>query len=87
VNPYDIQLEPEAEDQLAAIWTAAGGRRDAITRAQDTADRRLAADPFRYGRHLSEGLYRLDVPPLVIYYTVLTDARVVKVTEVYDRPS
>jgi hypothetical protein len=87
VSGFDLQPEPEAEEQLAAIWSSAGPLRDAVTRAQDVAERKLANDPTHFGRHLGEGLYRLDAPPLVFYYSVHSAERVVRITEIHFRSS
>jgi hypothetical protein len=35
---------------------------------------------MKYGRHLSEGLYSVDVPPLVLTCTIDTGKRLVEVT-------
>ena len=87
MNRYDIEPEPEAESQLAAIWASAGLLRPAVTRAQDSAERKLANDPAGFGRHLGEGLYRLDAPPLVIYYSIHPDERVVTISEIHLLPA
>ncbi len=86
MNGYEIKPEPEAENQLAAIWATAGPLRGAVTRAQDSAERKLTNDPVGFGRHLGEGLYRLDAPPLVIYYAIHPTDRVVRITEIHFRP-
>jgi hypothetical protein len=86
VNTFSLEPEPEAEDQLAAIWNSAGSLRDAVTRAQDAAERKLSNDPMQFGRHLGEGLYRLDVPPLIIYYSINLSGRIVKISEIHFRP-
>jgi hypothetical protein len=87
VNGFDLQPEPEAEKQLAAIWGSAGALRGVVTRAQDTAERKLANDPTHFGRHLGAGLYRLEASPLVIYYSVDPTKRVVRIIEIHFRPS
>ena len=38
----------------------------AVRAAREAAERLLAADPSGAGRHLSEGLWRLRVPPLLL---------------------
>lgn len=65
---YDVQYEPEAEDELLEVWLNASDR-SSVTRASDTVDRLLEADPYQ-GEHRSEALYRLRVPPLVVYYKI-----------------
>ncbi|HEY8504407.1 MAG TPA: hypothetical protein VIL46_07470 [Gemmataceae bacterium] len=50
---------------LAAIWLAARDR-NAVTAAQSAIERALGADPVGNGRLLSEGLWRMDHPPLAV---------------------
>ena len=73
------RLGPGAEDELARVWLRSADRA-AVTAAQARADSLLARDPLSHGRHLSEGLYALDVPPLVLTYTVDSATRTVEVT-------
>jgi len=69
---------------LAAVWLNAPDRQ-AVTSAQATIDHLLAADPISLSQHLSEGLYKLHVPPLTVYHTVDPVARKVEVqTVVHD---
>jgi hypothetical protein len=56
--------------------------RPAVNAAQVRADRLLARDPHGNGRHLSEGLYQIDCPPLAISYTIDDQKREVKVVSV-----
>ena len=79
MNPFVVDWEPEATDELALLWMQATDRR-AVTRAQAEADRLLGADPVANGRLLSEGLYLLIVPPLGVFYEVDLGTRHVKVT-------
>lgn len=81
MNPWQVVWDAEAEDQLAALWLVASDRA-AITDAQAAADRRLSHDPSANGRHLSEGLYALDAPPLVLTYTIDNSSKTVTVTSV-----
>jgi hypothetical protein len=79
MNPYTVNWQPAAEDALTEIWIAASDRA-AVTAAQALADRLLARDPARHGRHVSEGLYQIDCPPLAISYTIDDTKRHVEVT-------
>lgn len=76
---YAVELEPVAEDDLADHWLTAPDRA-AVTAADAAADRLLRRDPRRAGRALSEGLYRLVVPPLAYLYAVDDGRRVVTVS-------
>ena len=77
MTPWHVVWDAEAEDQLARIWLNSTNRA-AITAAQAQADRLLSDDPSVYGRYLSEGLYALDVPPLVLNFTMDATARSVE---------
>jgi hypothetical protein len=79
VTPWQVDWDPVAEDELGRIWLRSLDR-GAVTAAQARADRLLAGDPFAHGRHLSEGLYAVDVPPLVLTYTIDALGRSVEVT-------
>jgi hypothetical protein len=50
-------------------------------------DALLARDPVGHGQLLHEGLYRIVVPPLTVFYTVDTTQRTVEVSEVWYTPS
>jgi hypothetical protein len=79
LNPFTVDWEPEASDELALLWMQATNRRS-VTDAQAAADRLLMADPEGNGRLLSEGLYLLLIPPLGVFYEIDLDHRHVKVT-------
>jgi mRNA-degrading endonuclease RelE of RelBE toxin-antitoxin system len=85
MNPFRVEWEPAAEDELARIWLGSGDPL-AVTIAQAYADQLLARDPIKYGRHLSEGLYRIDVVPLVLTYTIDSANRLVEVTWIRSVP-
>ncbi len=78
MNPFRVEWEPAAEDELARIWLRSSDP-DSVTAAQAHADQMLSRDPIKYGRHLSEGLYSMDAPPLILTYTIDTAARRVEV--------
>ena len=79
MSPYQVDWDAVAEAQLARIWMAAL-EPATITSDQAEVDRLLSRDPFQHGRHLSEGLYRIQVGSLLINFTVSVDARLVNVT-------
>lgn len=85
MTPYAVDWNQGALSDLADIWAQASDRR-AVTDASDAADKLLANDPIKHGRHESEGLYRLVVPPLVIFYGVDMARRRVEVSRVWYRP-
>lgn len=69
---------------LTAAFTTYFARQagNRVTAAERIVNTLLADDPTRNGQHLSEGLYRLVVSPLVVFYEVDSAARVVRITEV-----
>lgn len=68
MNEYVVWWEPDALDMLAVAWVDAPNRA-AVSAAQATADSLLATDPTAFAEHLNEGLWRLTVPPICIYFT------------------
>lgn len=78
---YAVELEPAAEDDLADLWLTAPDRAG-VTRADAEADRLLRTDPLGAGRELSEGLYRLVVPPLAYFDAVDEAGRAVEVSSI-----
>jgi hypothetical protein len=81
VNGYSLEWLPEAENDLADIWTKASDRPE-VNRAQMEIDRLLIRDPVGYGVEVAEGLRKIEVPPLVAYYNIDTDRRHVTVSNV-----
>jgi hypothetical protein len=82
MTPFQVIWSPEALRQLAALWITATNRSE-ITRAQHRIDQALAADPKSAGRELSEGLWKLDDPPLLVFYEINDVHKAIRVTDVY----
>lgn len=78
MNPFTVDWEPEAENQLANLWLTASDPK-AVTQAQAVADRLLAQNPLGCGTERAEGLYHLRVLPLDVFYTVDPVRRTVQV--------
>jgi hypothetical protein len=55
--------------------------RKAMTRAVDRIERLLAADPT-HGHHLAEGLFKLSVAPVTVYYEIHTAKAAVTATAI-----
>ncbi|HJZ54449.1 MAG TPA: hypothetical protein VKE74_05800 [Gemmataceae bacterium] len=56
----------------------------AVRTAADTAERLLAADPVGNGRYLSEELWKIEISPLAIYYTIDPSRQHVQITDVLE---
>jgi hypothetical protein len=66
---FSVDWPPDILASLADIWLQASDRQ-AVTNAETHIDRLLSRDLLGQGIHISEGLYRLEVPPLIVTYTV-----------------
>ena len=84
MTPYQVIWSSAALRQLAAIWNpASSADRLAITRAQHRIDKALAHDPKTAGHQLSEGLWKLHDPPLLVFYELNELHKILRVTDVY----
>lgn len=82
MTPFQVFWSSEALRQLAALWTA-GTNRLEITRAQHQIDQALSSGPKSAGHELSEGLWKIDEPPLLVFYEINDVHKAVRVTDVY----
>jgi mRNA-degrading endonuclease RelE of RelBE toxin-antitoxin system len=78
---FTVDWDEEAQNDLMAVWLAAPDQL-AVTRASAAIDQILADDPFEFGQYLSEELWRLRLPPIVVHYAVDSVRRHVEVTAV-----
>jgi hypothetical protein len=78
-NLWEVEWDDEPAQDLASAWMNSDDR-DSITKAQAKADQLLARDPIKNGRYLSEGLYRIEIPPVVLGYAIDAGAHRVNVT-------
>jgi len=81
VNGFTLKWHPDATDQLADFWTQAADRQ-AITSASAQIVCLLERNPLGAGTPVAEGLYRIIVPPLAVYYSVEQAQRLVRVAAV-----
>ena len=75
---FTLELTPSAQNDLADLWLRSPDP-VGVTRADAAAYLLLRRDPLGCGVHVSEGLYRLTVAPLVYYYAVDTTRSHVRV--------
>lgn len=83
--PYQVEWSSTAEDQLADIWMAAPDP-GAVTTATAARDALLARDPLGHGTDLREGLRKLRIVPLTVFYEVHTPHSLVEVSAVAYTP-
>jgi hypothetical protein len=82
MNRFTLEWLPEAENDLARIWMNSSDPMS-VNRAQIEIDRCLVNDPTYFGQDMSEGLWRIVIPPIAVCYTVDAVARHVKVSNVF----
>jgi plasmid stabilization system protein ParE len=78
---YTVIWVPSAEGQLAELWMAARDR-EAVTLASDRIDRTLCDAPLDAGESRPDGYRILIDLPLVVYFQVIPDDRLVRVLRV-----
>jgi hypothetical protein len=76
---FSVEYTSDALDALTLVWMAAQDRK-AVATAQTRIDSFLGRDPKNAGEEVSEGLWRIEVPPLTACYEVDDTAHKVTVT-------
>jgi plasmid stabilization system protein ParE len=84
MKSFTVDWEPNAENDLTAIWL--GTFDPAVTIAQDQIDDLLERNPIAYGRYLGEGLYQIVIVPLTAFYSIDQAKKNVKVSAVWYTP-
>jgi mRNA-degrading endonuclease RelE of RelBE toxin-antitoxin system len=79
MSRYDVSWPSDVLDALAKIWLNAPDRA-AITAAQAAIDNQLSLDPKIKSSEVAEGLRKLKVPPLRVYFEIDEQNRVATVT-------
>lgn len=82
---YRVEWVPDTYIELAYIWALAPDPA-AVRLASRAIEIDLATDPHLTGQYLSEGLWKLVRPLLVVHYTIDTDQREVWITDVSPTP-
>jgi hypothetical protein len=79
MTPYTLDWDDEAHEALAAAYVVAFDQA-AVTRAEYAAELLLSVDPLRHAVALPEGLFKLTIEPIVIYFWVEEAVRVVRIS-------
>jgi hypothetical protein len=77
---FTVSWVPNIRRELHLLWVTASDPA-AVRVASDTIEQLLINDPTGSGTHLSEGLWRIVVAPLVVHYTIDTTRRHVEITD------
>lgn len=77
---WTVTWEPGVWNELHQLW-AVGPDSAAVRNAAESIERLLAGDPLGNGQHISEGLWRIVLAPLVVHYTIDESLRHVDITD------
>lgn len=78
---FTVGWEPDTLTELHQLWATLPDPA-AVRAARETVEQRLAADPVGNGQLLSEGLWKIVVSPLALYYTIDAARRHVRITDI-----
>ena len=79
--PFTVVFSPGALAQLSDAWLAVSDKA-AFSAAEERLERLLRRDPQQIGRHLSEGLWMAQMPPITLFFEILVEDQLVRVTEI-----
>jgi hypothetical protein len=80
---YRVDRTVEAENDLAALWTAAADR-TSVTAASAWLDDQLTIDPLHFGEEWGSSVHRIAVDvPIGIEFEVIEDDKLVLVHGVF----
>jgi hypothetical protein len=79
---FTVEWLPDAEQELATIWTGASNRK-AVTQAAYVIDQRLASNPENEGESRPKNRRILFCKPLGVLFRVLIDEKLVQVLHVW----
>jgi hypothetical protein len=80
---YQVEWTAEAENDLAALWTAATDR-NAVTEASAWLDAQLTVNPLHFGEPWASSVHRIAVDdPIGIEFEVIEDDKRVIVHGVF----
>lgn len=78
---FHVKWDPESEHDLHLAWVLSKAP-VAVRAAGESAEEMLATDPAKVGEHVSEGLWRLELPPLRIQYEINFAERTVTISNI-----
>lgn len=82
---WTVVWQPAALDLLAELWNT-GPDRSEVAEASDRIDRLLKRDPHSQGEKEEDNARILVEPPLVVYFEISDDDRLVSVFDVWRWP-
>jgi hypothetical protein len=85
MNSFVPEWLPACEQELARILMFADDPQ-AVTAASAEIDRLLSGNPLGVGQAMPEGLFKLTVHPLTVFFSVNSTQRTVEVSWVWYTP-
>jgi hypothetical protein len=83
MSPYQVIWEPSAWKRARTMWETSTNKR-AFNNARKQIKKSLGNDPHGNGIALSEGLWRISCPPLLVCYSIDTPNMQVVISDVYE---
>jgi len=81
MSSYTVLWLKQAQDELAHLWLESGDRKS-VTVAAAQIDAVLGSRPTERGEEVAEGLRRITIPPLQVWFEVREFDRTVEVSNV-----
>ena len=78
---FTIVWLEDAISELAQCWLDVEDR-NGVSNAVRSAEQQLSQDPTTEARYLSEQLWRFESSPLILYFTIRREDRVVEISNV-----
>lgn len=75
---FTVTYSRAALDDLSQLWLE-DSQKSQISQAANSIDKLLATDPPQKAIPVDEGLYRLEVDPLLVYFSISEDDRKVTI--------
>lgn len=78
---FTVRWESDAKVERHRVWAVAADPA-AMRKAAEQAEILLAGNPEQLGSHMSEGLRKLVISPIAVYFTIDHDDRLVQIENV-----
>lgn len=73
---FTVQWDPDSEGELHFVWLAAA-EPAAVRESWERAKVLLSVNPEQLGSHIAEGLWKLVISPIAVYFTIDHHNRIV----------
>jgi hypothetical protein len=80
---YFVHWTDPVSDFLAAMWVTSTNP-DALVSTRNAIQYLLESNPHKHGTPVAEGLWKLTLPPLQVYFNIDSPNMRVEITDVYE---